>query len=243
MACGCGRGNAVEPAAQKNLDEIANSIGFLEIFNQAQGVAAVSALANGYLQKAQRAESLGFGADVSSMYEQAAAREANQAVRQIDAVIARIDNRTAQPDWDETLSQVQQAFQEHDGPLGADAMKERFRLALLDQERLSPDLAELAQSLANNAFGSLIEEGLNGPVRLLREALLKNRGELPTPTAEIRPAGLSVNQNEVNCIAVATAIAAAWFIACCFVPWCWCCQSGYIALMLGAAVAICLVSY
>ena len=125
-------------------------------------------------------------------------------------------------------------------------MKERFRESLLELDGLEPDMAATAWTIAAIAFDELSRSGLTGPVDLLRRSLLSTRADL-TNIELVESRGslseLSVNQSQVDCISVAVAIAAAAFIVCCFIPWCWCCQSVAIAAFLAVAVVACLDIY
>lgn len=246
MTCGCSTRGLMDKSSRDQIDEIGDALGLKEIFNQAQEVFTTTATGNMYSQRARRAEDLGFGKKVSNVHKTAAKREFEQAIRQIDATLARIDNRTSQPDWSGILRGTRQAFSDNDGESRVSEFKERLLLILWEKDGLGPHNAVRIRDAADEAFDSLAAEGLEGPMRLIRDALVRHRRGL-MDRAESDSRGRTrheprVNQAQVDCISVAVAVAAGLFIACIFIPFCMPGGAIAIALFLGLAVGACLTN-
>src|ERR1700724_1966288 len=111
MACRCvnsvgDREQLLSALAQVNLQEVGE---------QAMSVAEMTASEVQHLAKAERADALGYGPDVVRLHRAAAERDNAQAKRQIQATIARLEERVRRDDWADLSMRVKQAFDQHDG--------------------------------------------------------------------------------------------------------------------------------
>lgn len=243
MGCGCGVGGQGRLAEQERVDEAASALGLREVVVHSREVGPVREAALGYWRKARRAESLGYADEVVQLYSGAAARESAQGLRQVDAVIARLDARIAEPDWSDLLVRTGDVFRERGGPAVIEEMKERFRMDLLELDSITPDLALAALEVANETFDAVTDQGLDGAIQRLRDAL---SGERRLFVALVDAGAASrtpraINQRQIACITVAVALAAVALVACMFIPYCWCCLTPLFAAILAVQLAACAV--
>jgi hypothetical protein len=129
-------GSAMSCSCQKHPDnhhheevfKLLEILDIREIGEQAAATPETTATATRYLQKAERAERLGFGADVAALYRQAAERKRARAIRQYRTVITRLDERIGRDDWGDLVERVQREFLEGDGPALVEEARGRLRL-------------------------------------------------------------------------------------------------------------------
>ena len=194
-----------------------------------------------HLQKSERTERLGLGADVAQLYREAAERDHAQAIRQLRAVIARLDERTGRDDWGDLVERARREFEEHEGlALVADA-KGRLRLAMLELDGVSGDEAARTAAAFDESLDRVVRDPLSGAAQLLREALERGLEALQTPEMGRQPASPQTGARQF-CMNVSYAIAAAMMVACIFAPFCWCCGAPSIGIWLAANLAGCLLN-
>jgi hypothetical protein len=243
MSCGCGTGHPAGQASTERIDEAAAALGLRGVFIQSRELALAHGSALSYLQKARRAETLGYAEEIANLYRRAAAREAAQGVRQINAMIARIDTRTSQPDWNDLLEQTAEVFREQGGTAVVEEVKERLRMDLLELDSISPDLAAAALDIGNHTFDAISDEGLNGAIQRLREGL-SGEMRLFGSLVDADPANATtraITQPQIICITVAVAMAAIALISCMFIPLCFCCLTPLFAGILALQLAACAI--
>lgn len=210
-----------------------------EVAEDATVVPDTTASAIRYLEKAERAERLGLGADVATLYRQAAERDRAQGIRQFRAVVARLDERTGRDDWAALVDRIRQEFQERDGPALVEEARGRLRLAVLEMDGVSADDAAAAVTAFDESVDRALGEGLDGAARLLRERLERGLEAVQSPEMGRQPASPQTT-NQLICIGVFSAIAVLQMIACGVAQFCWCCFGWVVMAWLAAMIALCL---
>jgi hypothetical protein len=245
MACHCCE-HTEGAAAQQQVDDLLESVNLRDICEQANSVLETLGNASRQLKKAERAEHLDLGADVTALYRRAAQREDTRARRQIQAVIDRLDERTSSDDWNDLTGRMRQHFDEHDGRAAVDDARDRWRLVLFEADDLTAAYAVETMSTANRFLDRAQRDGLNGVTQLLRDGLDRALATIGTDdaTRKRRPpiSGAQIpfppmNPAEILCITIACAAAAVALIACFWLSLCF--AAYFIAMVLAMAVGVC----
>jgi hypothetical protein len=234
MGCNC----------EKRQDDRREEVfGLLEALNlraigeQVSAIPETMASARRYLAKAERAERLGLGADVSILYRQAAERDRDQAIRQVRSVVIRLDERTGRDDWADFVDRTRREFLDTEGPAVLDEARSRFRFAVLEMDGVSADGAAEIVPVWEESLDRLREDGLNGVARLLKERLERAVEVLRSPRMGSESASPQT-VGQLICIGIASALAATMMVACWF--GCFTCGGYAIIIWLAAAIALCL---
>ena len=193
-----------------------------------------------YLDKAERAEQLGLGRDVATLYRQAAERDRDQAIRQFRAVIEPIDERTGRDDWADLVDRINREFEARDGAAQIEEATGRFRLAVLEMDGVSGDGAEEIVGVWEQSVNRLRADGLNGGIQLLKERLESGVEALLSPQMGREPASPRTT-NQLICIGIFSAMATVMMAICGFTPFCWCCGGYAIIIWLALMIAGCLL--
>jgi hypothetical protein len=206
---------------------------------QVTAVPETMASARRYLAKAERAERLGLGAEVSTLYRQAAERDRDQGIRQVRAVLIRLDERTGRDDWAGLVDRTRREFLDTEGPAILEEARARFRLAVLEMDGVSADGAAEIVPVWEESLDRLREDGLNGAVGLLRECLERAVEVLQSPRMGSEPASPQT-VGQLICIGIFSAMAGAMMVACWFD--CLTCAGYLIIAWLAVMIGICLAS-
>jgi|GEM_PF-5338773 len=218
-----------------------------EVIEQGQEVIAEAGRALEHLNRADRAQVLGFGAEVARMHHDAAVRSNHRAREQAQTVIDRINHVLDDEGWRSThLERVRTAFKERGGAKKLEDARADVRLHLLnDEPGLSASMAELSLSTLDAAIKSASEGDLTQVVGHLRGVMERGlRGFQSTGTGR-QPAALESLQNGQSsdeepptlgaradpgwCVALYACLAWAWssfvfsMLCCNAIPFCWCC--------------------
>jgi hypothetical protein len=230
--CSCGR--HLDEAHREEALSLLETVGLREVVEQAIAVPDVTLSLVRHAQKSERAERLELGPDVVRLYRQAAEWEQAQAIRQLRAVIARLDERTGRDDWDDLVARARRDFEERDGSAVIEEARGRCRLGLLETPGLSGDDAARTVARFDECMATIQADGLNGVARLLRESLEGGLQAVQTPEMGRQHASPQTG-NRQFCINAVLASAAGMLAACFFIPFCWCCAAGaVVAWMMGA---------
>jgi hypothetical protein len=236
MGCSCQK-----PRDDINRDEVLKpleAIDFRDIAEHATVIPDTTTSAIRYLEKAERAERLGLGADVATLYRQAAERDRAQGIRQFRAVIARLDERTGRDDWAELVDRSRREFEERDGPALVEEARGRLRLAVLEMDGVSADDAGMTASVFDESVDRALAGGLDGVARLLRERLERGLEALQSPEMGRQHASPQT-ESQLICIGIFSAMAVVQMIACGVATFCWCCIGWLIMAWLAAMIALC----
>lgn len=236
MACLCTRRHEEEADDERMLTAL-DAIDFRHIAQQASAIPEVVTSAIRHLEKSERAEQLGLGADVATLFRQAAQRDNTQAVRQVRAVIARLDDRTSRDDWGDLVEGTRREFEERDGRALIEEARGRVQLGLFEMDGLSPQDAVETAALIDEALDRARDDGLNGVAGLLRQRLERGLQDLQSPNMGREHATLS--RTQLLCIGIVSAVCTAAMIACAFIPACWCCLGYWIIASLIVSIAYC----
>jgi hypothetical protein len=232
MSCKCSE------VRNGKLEIISNTLDYAELrpaAEQSFAIPPVMATMIGHLEKAERAQRLGFGSDVVALHRNAAERDRTQVGRQIRAVIARLDERTSRDDWPDLVQEVKREFSLRDGQAIVEESKQRFRFAVLDMGGVSADDAGELVAIHEEALDHVLENGISGATQLLRRGLERGLDALQHPDFGRQPAS-PLQEITIICITIVVALAAIALAICGFTPLCWCCYG--IAIAVGAAVGV-----
>ncbi len=212
MGCNCQKQHDDK---REEVFRLLEAIDLRAVGEQVTAIPETMASARRYLAKAERAERLGLGADVSTLFRQAAERDRDQAIRQVRAVLIRLDERTGRDDWADLVDRTRREFLDTEGPAILEEGRARFRLAVLEMDGVSADGAAEIVPVWEESLDRLREDGLNGAVRLLRERLERAVEVLQSPRMGAQPASPQT-LGQLICIGVVSALAAALMVACWF---------------------------
>jgi hypothetical protein len=167
MSCGCKQS---DDDAQRKSGEVLDHVGLREIVDQGHGALSEASAALSHIARAERAEALGFGADVVRMHSDMATRSNRRACQQLEFLVQRIDARAKADDWGGLVKQVESAFQEHGGRERLEDARAAVRLHLLEQEPgLSGPVTEQALALLDRHLECVKGGNLDSVVDLMRE--------------------------------------------------------------------------
>lgn len=240
MSCGCSQADG---AAERRHGEVLERAGLREIVEQGHSALEEGARALGHLARAERAEALGFGADVARIHRDAAVRGNRRARQQLGFLIERIDARRKADDWPGLVKQTEASFGEHGGKERLDDARADFQVRLLEEDPgMSAAVAEQALALFDHMSKRAQRGDLNAVLDVMRETCemaqagmaSDEMGRQPAPqVVHLFPDGASgvAGAQNVNGWCVALVACEAWavssFIAatvvCALVPFCWCC--------------------
>jgi hypothetical protein len=233
-ARGCTCGKHLGESQQEESLALLEHVGLREVVEQAIVVPEVMLDLVRHAQKSERAERLELGADVVALHRQAAQREQAQAIRQLRAAIARLDDRVGRDDWDDLVARTRREFDERGGREMLDEARGRFRFAVLEADGLSGDDAGLMVARFDESMTVIQDEGLEGAARLLKESLDGGLEAIQAPEMGRQPASPQTG-NRQFCINAVLASAAGMLLACFIAPFCWCCAAGAVVVwMMGA---------
>lgn len=240
MGCGCSQ---TDGETERRHGEVLERAGLAEIVEQGHSALGEGARALGHLGRAERAEVLGFGADVARMHRDAADRGNRRARQQLGALIERIDARRKAEDWPGLAKQTEASFAEHAGTERLADGRADFQIRLLEEDpSMSAAVAEQALGLFDHMAERAQRGDLNAVLDLMRDTCQVAQAGMESDQMGRQPAaqvsglfpdgasGAAGGQN-VNGWCVALAACEAWaissFIAativCAAVPFCWCC--------------------
>jgi hypothetical protein len=263
MGCSCG--DHTDERAQKQVDELLDSVGMKEVFEQGDTAIRQAGEAVDELNRSERARSLGFGSDIVAVYAEAAERANRRAQEQAGALLARIDHVLQGDDWTGQVERVQAAFREHRGAQKLADLREDFRLQLLEaDEHVRASTAELALACLDSAIKAASDGDLNQLVGHIRAVMESAQRGFADPEMGRQPLGHGLFDDLVGgggpppigggqaagwCVLLAACIA--WAIssmlfcifACMAVPFCWCCFAGGCILTGGIHSALCSVAF
>jgi len=217
--------------------EILGSVGLQEVGQQTLDLRPVveSSLKN--LRKAERAEALGLGAEVAALHRRAAERDNRQALRLVRAAQEGLRNRTAQEDWQDRASALDEAFGAQDGASALQDMRERWVETMYETDLDAGDSREAVEIFDKAVSAS--REGVASLIRWFDDQLTQAGEALSSPTMGRNPHP-PLTDNQAACLAVVAANTTIATIVCFATPFCWCCYGWVIALAAAAATAACL---
>ncbi len=226
--------------------ELFGSLGLNEIVEQGREAIVEAGRALDQLNRAERATALGFERAVAGIYHGAAKRSNQRAQEQIQAVLARIDNRITEADWKGTVDRVRNAFNERDGASKLANLRDDIRLRLLnDDPGVNPAAARLLLATLDGAIKAASRGDLNEIVSYARGIMTNGLNGFQSPEMGRQPVGLGLlpdrkrrktkrppvrgGANEGWCVAAAVCVG--WnvtsvifcLVACFATPFCWCC--------------------
>jgi hypothetical protein len=238
MACTC------QESGKENREvilKLVETVDLRDVAEQATAIPETMTSAIRHLEKAERAERLGLGADVAALYRQAAERDRAQARRQFRAVIQRLDERTSRDDWGELADRIKREFEAQDGSALIEEAGGRFRLAVLEMDGVSADDAAETVALHDEALDHIRVDGVNGGTRFLKEHLEQGLQALQSPEMG-RQRASPLTELTIVCISIIVALAAIALAVCGFLPFCWCCFGVALAIGTAVGVAACLLA-
>lgn len=240
MGCSCS--DHTSDHAQR-VDDLLASVGLKEVAEQGREAIAEAGRALEQQNRAERAESLGFGAEVSTIHLDAAKRSNRRAQEQIQTVLARMDHTREADDWSGHVERVRAAFKEQNGPEKLDDLRADIRLRLLDDGTgLSATVAELSMACLDGAIKAASAGDLNEVVAHMQGTMEGSLRGFASPEMGRQSIGLGLFDDKPAggsppigggdtgwCIALAACLAWAYssliasMIACFAFIWCVCC--------------------
>jgi hypothetical protein len=239
MGCACGSQTGLD---REPIFRGLEAVGLREVGEQAFAVVPVVESSLRRLRTAERAEALGYGPEMAAAHREAAQRDNRQALRQIRAVIARLDDMVGRDDWRDLSERATGEFMERDGRAVLEESRERLRLSLLEADGVWGDDAHEVMTVVDASIGRAVDGGLDRVARHLREVFFQSIAALEHDEMGRQPASPLTGAALAVCIGVAVVLATAAQIGCLFVPFCWCCFAGQIWAACAAAVAACIAA-
>jgi hypothetical protein len=105
---------------------------------------------------------------------------------------------------------------------------------------VSGDDAAAAVAVFDESVSSILSDGLNGGVQLLRAYLLRGISALESPEMGRQPAS-PLTENQVICIGIASAVGTILMVICAAIWMCWCCYGWMILAITAVAIGFCLI--
>ena len=260
MGCSCSdhAGHMQDREDTQKVRELFGSLGFKEIIEQGRDAIVEAGRALDHLNRAERTTVLGFDRAVADIYGDAAKRSNKRAQEQIEAVLARIDNRINEADWKGTVERVRNTFNERDGASKLANLRDEIRVHLLNEDPgVNAATARLLLATLDGAIKAAAKGDLNEIVAYARGIMTNGLKGFQSPEMGRQPVGLGLlpdrkpgkakrppvrgGANEGWC--VAAAVCMGWnvtsiifcFCACFATPFCWCC---YFMACLGTFAVV-----
>jgi hypothetical protein len=235
---------------QAKVDALLESVGLREIIEQGRQVFDEAGRTLSHVNRSERAQALGFGPDLTSAHSAAATRSNSRTTGQASIVIARIDHRIHQKDWQGNVDRVRVAYKDHGGAEKLKDLRADVQYHLLhDDPGLSAHIAALSMSTLDSAIAAASDGDLNKVVGHLREIMSQAQVGFESQDMgrqRVQPSS-PLPAADVNGWCVALAACLAWaissliasLIVCAAVPFCWCCFSPALLFAWAGHMAIC----
>ena len=167
MGCSCCHHTAEDVSKANGLF---GEVGLKEVVEQGRGAIAEAGRALSHLNRAERARSLGFGAEVANVQSDAAERANQRARAQARAVLQRIDELVRGDEWSRNAERVRVGFRERGGGRKTlEDAREDVRLRLLEADPgISAAVAGLSLTALDRAIAAASEGDLNQIVKHMR---------------------------------------------------------------------------
>jgi len=210
-------------------EELRQQLANLELLTPLERLAqandsAVACLAS--ILKAERAEALKLGKDVVDLYKKKAARENSANLRQLNAARRAFQEISKNDAWVKMVAKVTKVTPKIELKAIQKENRERLIEAIFESSMSGKAAVEII-AIWDEAEKILSKGGLPGLVSWLNNRITEYTELSKEPEYGRQPKS-PMTASGVECMAVLTATVIALLATCSYIPFCWCCYSGWI---------------